>query len=285
MIVKAESLHTKGILLLILTTILWGTSFPLLKNVLGSLSPSVIVTVRFGLAAVVFSPWLRRLNARLVRDGFLLGCIYFAGNVSCLLGLESISANRSAFIVSFNVILVPLFVGILGQRLKAKMWLAAILALVGIAVMSWEGGGLSAGEWWTLGCALAITCYIICLQAITSRHLTLPLVAVQLTTMTVLSVVWSLPELISQIGDIGSQFHVLLYLGLGVTAIPIWSQAVAQQWVPAYETALIYTLEPVFACVFSFVILGEKLGIRGLVGAVLILIATLLSQKQVPRRT
>lgn len=59
----------------------------------------------------------------------------------------------------------------------------------------------------------------------------------------------------------------MLYLDLVDTAASIVLQVVAQRWVNAYQTALMYTLEPIFAAVFSFLLLGEKLGVRGLIGA------------------
>lgn len=107
--------HSRGILLLI-TTLIWGTSFPLLKHTVSYLSPATILAVRFTISAIAFAPWLRQLNTRLIRDGVLLGCLYFAECSSALIGLETISANRSAFIVSFNVILVPLLGTLLGQQ-------------------------------------------------------------------------------------------------------------------------------------------------------------------------
>jgi len=78
--------------------------------------------------------------------------------------------------------------------------------------------------------------------------------------------------------EIKLHFNAFLYLGLGVTALPVWTQAQAQRWVSASEAALLYTLEPVFASAFSFVLLGETLGIRGGLGAALIVFATIFSQ-------
>ncbi len=273
-----RSAHSKGILLLILTTIIWGTSFPLLKHTLSSLSPGVILAARFSIAAVAVFPWLRKLDRPLIRDGVLLGCVYFAECACALIGLETISANRSAVIISLNVILVPLLAGLMGQRLSSKVLLAAAVAMLGIGVMSWEGGGLSQGDVLTIVCAVGIAVYILMLEAITPRHPTLPLVAVQLVTTALLGLFFSVSELAEAARAIGSQFSSLLYLGLVVTATPIWTQAIAQRWVAAHEAALLYTLEPVFAAVFSFWFLEEGFGIRGLIGAGLILAATAYSQ-------
>jgi len=274
----AKALHNRGILLLIMTTLIWGTSFPLLKNTVSSLSPSTLVAIRFTVAAVAFAPWLRGLNAQLLRDGILLGLIYFAESSSALIGIETISANRSAFIISLNVILVPLLGVLLGQRLSGKVVFAAGLAITGIGMMSWEGGGLSQGDLLTFGAAVGIAVYILMLETVTLRHSTLPLVAIQLLVTALLGIVWATPQLVWHVEVITSNFSTLLYLGLVVTATPIWAQAVAQRWVSAQEAALLYTLEPVFATVFSFWLLGEELSARELVGAGLVLVATVLSQ-------
>ncbi|MEM8808977.1 MAG: DMT family transporter, partial [Cyanobacteria bacterium P01_G01_bin.38] len=119
---------------------------------------------------------------------------------------------------------------------------------------------------------------ILLLDKLTSRYATLPLTAVQLWVMTLLSLVWAGPQIIYQVGTVINHFGILCYLGLAVTALPIWAQAQAQRWVAAHEAALLYTLEPVFATLLSFWFLGETLGVRGLVGAGVILLATLLGQ-------
>lgn len=283
MTVVSKSLHSKGILLMLLTTLIWGTSFPLLKYTLGDLSPATILVARFTIAAIAFVPWLYNFNPhfnpRLIRDGVLLGSIYFAECATALVGLESISANRSAFLISLNVLAVPLLSVFLGRRLPQRILLTAIIATIGVGIMSWEGNGLGQGDWLTLACAIGVAIYILSLEVIAPRHSTLPLVAIQLLTMAVLSSLWALPQLMQQLESIATHSSLLLYLGLVVTAAPIWTQALAQRWVPSHEAALIYTLEPVFTTVFSFLLLGEELGWRGTIGAGLILVATAMSQQ------
>jgi drug/metabolite transporter (DMT)-like permease len=278
MVSIVKNSHHRGILLLVLTTIVWGTSFPLLKHTVHHLPPAVILTVRFMVAAIAFSPWLHQLNPRLIRDGGLLGSLYFVECTIALIGLETISANRSAFIISLNAILVPLSGAILGRNLPIRILIAAGLAVLGIGIMSWEGGGLSQGDLLTFGCAVGVAVYILLLDVVTPRHPTLPLVATQLLVMALLSLIWAVPQLVEQFEAMTSHFSTLLYLGLVVTATPIWTQALAQRWIAAHEAALIYTLEPVFAALFSFWFLGETLGMRGMIGAGIVLLATVLSQ-------
>lgn len=281
MAVLSKANHTKGVLLLIVTTVVWGTSFPLLKQVLHDLAPPMILAVRFTIAAIAFAPYLRRLNLKLLQDGGRLGLIYFAECLLALVGLETISANRSAFIISLNVILVPILGSFLGRQVSLRILAAVGIAIAGISILSWEEGGWGWGDLLTFGCAIGIAVYILTLEGIAPRHPALSLVAVQLGTMAVLSIGWAVLPLQGHgqpLNDIKTHFNTLLYLGLGVTALPLWSQAVAQRWIAAPEVAILYTLEPVFASAFSFVWLGEVLGVRGIFGAGLILFATGLSQ-------
>jgi drug/metabolite transporter (DMT)-like permease len=150
---NTKNLHTRGILLLLVTTLIWGTTFPVIKQIMVSVSPMALVAVRFLLAALVFTPWLRQVNLQLLRDGMLLGSAYLASFVTLTIGMETISADRAAFVLSLNIILVPLFGLFLGQRLQAIAVVAAGVAITGIGIMSWEGGGLSLGDLWVFGSA------------------------------------------------------------------------------------------------------------------------------------
>ncbi|MEB3357924.1 MAG: DMT family transporter [Synechococcales bacterium] len=278
MITISAKSHQKGTVLLLLTTVVWGTSFPLLKDTISSLSPSVLVAVRFFIAAIALLPWLRSINPRLLRDGVLLGTVYFLETMSALTGLESISANRSAFIIGLNVILVPLLGVLVGKRLPRQVLLATGLAMVGMSLMSWEGGGVGLGELLTLAAAIGVAVYILLLEAIAPRHAPLPLAAVQIWTMFLGGLLWASPEFLSQGGAIADHLVTLTYLGIIVTIGPLWSQALGQRWVPAQEAALLYTLEPVFAAFFSFWFLGEGLSLQAALGGMVILVATWLSQ-------
>lgn len=278
MIVASPSSHRKGTILLLLTTVIWGTSFPVLKETISSLPPAVLITVRYCIAAIALLPWLRGLNRRLLRDGALLGFVLFLETMCALTGLETISASRSAFIIGLNVILVPLLGSIIGKQLPSRVLVATGLAVVGISVMSWDGGGFSLGDLLTLASAIGIAIYVLLLEVITPRHPPLSLTAVQIWVMFLFGAAWAMPDVLTQGMAIGDRFPALMYLGIVVTVGPLLSQAIGQRWVPAHEAALLYTLEPVFATIFSFLLLGERLGLRGVIGAAFILTATMVSQ-------
>lgn len=274
-----NTLHALGIVVLLVVTLIWGTSFPLLKGAVSSLSAPAILATRFAIAALPFTPYLRFLNLPMLRDGVLLGLIIFSTLTLQTVALETTSANRAAFIASFNVILVPLLGQLLGRQVFLKTFLAAGIAIIGIGVMYWDGQ-IVIGDLLMLGNAFLYSIYILMLESITSRHPILPLTAIQLWVITVVSLIWGAPDLVRQHEAIGANYGVILYLGLVDTAATIVLQVVAQRWVNAYQTALMYTLEPIFAAVFSFLLLGEKLGVRGLIGATLVLVAMVFGQSK-----
>lgn len=147
--------------------------------------------------------------------------------------------------------------------------------------MSWESGALVIGDLLMLCEAFVYSIYLLLLESATRRHPAQALTAVQLWVITVLGALWVAPELAGQLEAIHNNLPAIIYLGVIATAASTWLQAIAQLSVSAFEAALFYTLEPVLAAVFSFLLLGEKLGISGLIGATLVLIAMVLSQTKV----
>ncbi|QKQ76431.1 DMT family transporter [Nostoc sp. TCL240-02] len=273
-----NTLRLKGIMLLILVNVISATTFPLTKDIVSSLSPSALIATRFVIAAAVFAVNLRNINALLLRDGTVLGLFLFFFLAIETIALKTIPANRAAFIGSLNALIVPLLAWLSGQRVPLRTFLAAGVAVIGIGVMFWEGGELGIGDLLMFVDAFVYAGYIIFLDRVASRHPTLTLTSVQLLFIAVLGLLWNNTQILNQFEVIHQHWGVIVYLGLLATAAVIWLQTLAQQWVSAGETALLYTLEPLFATIFSFWLLGEHLGIRGLIGAILVLVALLLSQ-------
>jgi drug/metabolite transporter (DMT)-like permease len=280
-------LHARGVIMLVGITLVWGTTFPLVKITTGFMTPAELIAARFLVATLPFLPWLRG-GWPLWRDGLVLGVLLFAAFITQVVGLTTISSNRAAFITGLNVILVPIFAGLLLRRfVPASTYLAALMAFMGIGVMSLRGGlgGLGPGDAWVLMCAVTYALYVLVLERVTHRHAPMNLTAVQLFTVAALGLIWTAPELVRKgVPNLGPNgWWAVIYLGLMATALTTLVQAVAQRWVAAFETAVIYALEPVFAAVFSWWWLSERFGLREWFGAGLIVVAMLVSQ--LPVRT
>jgi drug/metabolite transporter (DMT)-like permease len=280
----------RNALLLLLVTLVWGTTFPLLKTAAETLSGLEISALRFCIAALCVAPFAWRAPRAAWRDGALLGAVALVSYVAQAYGLEHISSNRSAFLTSLNVLMVP-FLGLaFGGRLTAQVLAAAALACLGIGLLSWEGGGDWLGDAATLVCALAYAVYVILLSRRAGRHDARALAATQIVLMAVFGVLWLGGEALfdARLATLPARLvpalPTLFYLGLVATAGMLFLQAFAQRSVPAEKAAVIYAMEPVFAALFGWLWLGESLGLRGAIGGALVVIAVVVSEWRFARR-
>lgn len=269
----------RGIALLLLTTLVWGTTFPGNKVASGFLGAGQIACLRFGIAALLLAPWLRRATARTLRDGALTGVLAALSNFTFLVGIRSTTGTRAGFLIGLNVVLVPLAMPLLGRRLQKRSMAGALLAFAGLAVLAVQFGSLSLsrGDLWVLASAASFACYVLVMDASVHGHDALALSAVQLSTAFLLAAAWTLAagDPWPSLPGAGAGAWVVVYLAIVATALPTWAQVVAQRVVPPTQASIIYALEPVFAAVFSALWLGERLGLRDALGGALILAGTL----------
>jgi drug/metabolite transporter (DMT)-like permease len=265
--------QTRGAMMLVVASALWGSSFVVIKQVSPSMPASAVCLARFAIAAIVLLAFLRT-DTKTWRFGVELGIWLFAGYATQAVALRYTTVNRCAFITAMYVVLTPMLSAISGTKVRGIVWSAAILALVGCGLMCAQGGGPNAGDFWSLGTAITWAVYIYRMEH-AAKFAPIPLAVAQLVPITMFSGIW----LVAAPGHI-TNFHwpLLLYLGLACTAATTLLQATAQQVVPVPQAAVIFSLDPVFAAIFGFIFLGEGMGLRELVGAVLIIGAAFLCQ-------
>ncbi|MFN3266315.1 MAG: DMT family transporter [Deinococcales bacterium] len=274
--------NSVGIAILVLVTVIWGTTFPIVKGAIESLSPALLTSLRFVVAALVLLPWLRQASKQLWLEGGAIAVVLFISYVTQVIGLSEISSARAAFITGLNVIMVPFFLVFLRHRVPKTAFIAGAVALFGIGLMSVQGLTLSfsAGDLWVLLCAIAYAAYIVMIDRVVAKYHPLPLAAVQVAVVAVLGLLWATPELLTHPSTQAIVAHWLpiVYLGVVATALTTLAQSYAQRLVAAFQTAVVYALEPVFAAIFSFWWLGERFTTLGLVGAACILVAMVICQ-------
>ena len=269
---------------LVLVTLVWGLTFPILKLATQTLTGVEISTLRFVLAAACMVPFFWRLPRHTWRDGAVLGALALLSYVGQAYGLQFISSNRSAFLTSLNVIMVPLLAWAWGTRPAWVVFVAAVFACLGIGLMSFDGGTHFWADTATVLCALAFAMYVLLLSARAPLHQAHQLAAAQMAAMALLGALWmlwdsgfaavlSLPDRIAPEVLAG-----LLYLGVVASAGMFFLQALAQRHVRAEQAALVYALEPVFAALFAWWWLAEGLTPRATLGAAIVLLAVVLSE-------
>lgn len=259
---------------MVLLTVIWGSSFVVIREAVAGFPPSLLVFLRFLVAAAVFLPWLRD-GRGVALAGLELGFWLVVGYGTQAVGLVHTTAGRSAFITALSVVLVPVFAGLVGRRVPPLVWLGALLALFGVGLLTFEGGPPNVGDLWTLLTALSYAIFILRLEdyarALGARRLTVA----QILGVLLWSGVWAGLEH-PPIEAI--PWPAVLYLGLVATGLATWLISLGQSRVSAAQAAVIYALEPVWAALFARLFLGEALGLQGALGAGLVLLAIVISQ-------
>lgn len=272
-------------LILLLVTVVWGMTFPVLKVATGVLSGVEITTLRFCIAALCMLPFVRGIRSAAWRDGFWLGALALFSMAAQAYGLQFIASNRSAFLTSLNVLMVPLLGLLVGGRPSWLIFLAAALACGGIAMMSYDGEADLWADAATLLAALAYAVYTMGMSARARLHRAVHLACAQVWCMALMGLawmfldsgparVWSLPGLIHLEVLLG-----LLFLGALASAATFFLQALAQTHVSAEQAAIIYAMEPVFAALFAWIYLAEAMTPMAQAGAVVVVVAVVLSQR------
>jgi drug/metabolite transporter (DMT)-like permease len=273
------------LLTLLFVTLVWGATFPVLKIATVHLSGVEVSALRFALAAVCMLPWALRAPRKAWWDGAVLGALVLFSYVAQAYGLQFISSNRSAFLTSLNVLMVPLLGLLFGNTLSWRVIVAAVMACAGIGLMSWDGGAHFMADAATVASAAAYALYVIVLSARAVRHEARSLAATQIVWMALLGSAWMLFDAqgTDKLQTLGARLNAeilwgLAYLGVIATAAMLFLQARAQRHVAADKAALVYAMEPVFAAMFAWIWLSEGLTLRAALGGAIVVFAVVFSE-------
>lgn len=284
----------KAHILLVMITLIWGATFVVIKNALADVTPLFFNAVRMSVAALtlalVFHRELPRLSFGALRYGGIIGGLLWVGNELQTSGMRYTTASKSAFLTGLSVVLVPIFAALFWKsRISRWSMAGVVMAFAGLYLLtipaSGAGGGMNLrsvnhGDLLTLGAALVFAFHMIYMEHAT-RDENWRQIAIVQTAVAALLMIVAVPvaEKVSIVWSTRVIAGVLI-TGFLSLALSFSIQAWAQQFTPATHTALIFTLEPVFAWLTSFVFLGERLGGRGMLGGLLILCGVLISEEK-----
>ncbi|MEW6542185.1 MAG: DMT family transporter [Nitrospirota bacterium] len=266
-------------LAVLLSTLIWGATFPATKAALEQIPPFSFLFLRFLLGLLltvavllVLSRWRLRSDRATLQAGLVASLFWTAGYVLQTLGLQHTSASNSAFITVLYVVLVPLFL----RRFGGMIWLSAGLALGGLWLLVEPSASMNLGDLLTLGCAAAFAGHICCLESYTRRVEPIPLFLWQMIAITGATGLAMLVEApgAAQLAPTPVLLAALAVTGLlatGAFAVQIW----AQRLISAQRIALFFSLEPAFAAWLAWYFLGEHLSSKAWIGSGLILVAML----------
>lgn len=282
-------------LLLLSVVLVWGTTFSLVKAALHDATPLIFNLVRMIIAfmVLVIANWtaLQDLNRTEVKLGAVAGIFLGLGYQFQTSGLNHTTASKAAFITGLVVVIVPLLSELPGasppgaDKPSLDTYAGALLAFGGLVLLTIPAGshaallsGIGLGEWLCLACAITFAAHLLTLSRAA------PVVSARKLGTLQIGFAALFMLITAPLGG-HSRFHStpILWLALIITALfataaAFTIQSWAQQHLPASHTALIFTLEPVFAWLTALLFFGEQLGPRALIGAALILMGILLAE-------
>jgi drug/metabolite transporter (DMT)-like permease len=268
-------------------TACWGSTFFLIHDLLARVPTLDFLAVRFAIASVTLVALAPKALGRLTRESrrqaVVLGCLYGVAQILQTAGLAQTPASISGFITGMYVVATPVFAAlILRSRVGVLTWVAVLVAMVGLGVLTLSGFSIGYGEALIFVAALLYALHIVGLGAWSDARQTLGMAIVQLIVISVICLVCTAPNglvLPHRTGDWVS----MVYMAVFAAAAAMIGQTWAQAHLPATRAAIIMSTEPVFAAMFAVLLGGESATVRMVFGGILVLAAMVLAELT-PRR-
>ena len=283
----------RGSLLLLLGSVIWGAAFVAQRVGMDHLGPFSFNGIRMLLAGIVLIPvaaFIDRKKEPGVRPdpkdqrkaGLLCGVLLFVASSLQQMGLVTTSAGKAGFITALYVVLVPVAAWLLFRKNPGRViWLGVVLAVFALWLLCMPAGGgfaLQGGDLLVLGCAVAFTGQILCVDYYAPKVSGVKLARDEFLVTGMLSLLIAVfTETITWTG-IREALIPILYAGLMSGTVAYTLQIIGQRDTDPTVASLIMRLESVFATLSGALILGEKMTVRETVGCVLMFVAVVLAQ-------
>lgn len=277
-------LQLKADLSLLFVAVGWGINFIFTKNALAELGAFNFLSIRFVLAfvmcALVFAPRFRKLDRQTLISSTIMGVVLFLCYTFNTLSILYTSIAKSAFITCSSVVIVPIFLFfLLKERPETGTLIGCLLAFVGLGCMTLTGyEPMNIGDFLALMAALCGAVHLILTGKYTKSCDSVLLGIVQLGVVGLLSTAATLMFEKPIIPPPSPLWVNLALISLICTAGAFIILTVAQQYTSASHAALILTAEPVFAAIFAFILLGDRMTALEVVGAILATVGILASE-------
>ena len=278
--------------LLLLAALFWGSTFAAQRVAAGTIAPFPFQGIRCLLGAALlylavpaldrFLPGGTWRSRALWIAGLLCGlCLFSATNLQQFGISLGTTAGKSGFITALYIVLVPVFSIFLGRRSGALVWISVVLAVAGLFFLCMtESFSLAIGDFVTLLCAVCFAVHILLVDKFSPGVDPIRLSCIQFLVCGLLSGAASLITGLPTGAQIAASWFPIVYAGVLSSAVAYTFQIIAQRNTDPAVASVLMSTESVFACLSGWIILGERLSGRELLGCALMFCAVLLSQKE-----
>jgi drug/metabolite transporter (DMT)-like permease len=273
----------RALLALIAVTAVWGVTFVQVKDAVALYPLFAFLAVRFAIASLTLAgpavARLRRLDRRGLGAGIVLGLLLAAGYALQTAGLARTTVSSTGFITGMYVVLTPLIaVALFRHRIGLVAWSGVALATIGLALLSGIHAGSAAGDLLVLAAAAVYSLQIVLMERYAPRYDAFALTFVEMLTAFV-----AFTLVAAALGDFevprgATVWGALLVTGIFASALGFLVQTWAQRRASATQTALAFSMEPVWTGIFGFALAGDRLGALGWTGCAVILAGIALAE-------
>ena len=269
-------------ILLLMAVALWGASFALTKPLLNVMGVFTFMASRFVIGGIILLIALKaigrlKVNRLALKGGIITGLLLFAAFVFHTYGLKYTTVSKNAFIVGSNVIFVPLVMTLFRKEQQSlHTWFSTFMALIGLGLVTLDsiGGGINIGDALSVIGTIIVAFYILTVEKYVRTSDPLAVATIQVLTVGIFSLVpallfETLPTAITPL-----IFRNMLILSVGCTSIAYLIANYCQRVLSATRTSLLYVFEPIFGALLGWLLLGERMGTQGIIGALIISFAT-----------
>ena len=290
---KQKIYEYRADLLLLTVAIAWGVTFLMVQEAINSTPVYSFLFFRFTLASVLMFlisyKYFNEINSKTILYGILLGVFLFLGFAAQTFGLAYTKSSIVAFITGLNVICVPfLAYFIFKDKVRKNVFVGSLVAVSGLYLLTMSGVvTLGKGEFLSLIGAFLFALHIIFTGKFSKEINVYLLVFFQLITVAILSLCFSLTFDNTTFFIVYDYtfFKAVIVTALFATVYAFLIQTYMQQFTTATKTAIIFTMEPVSAAIFAYLTVSEVLTITQIWGAVLIILATLIAEINIKKRS
>ncbi len=286
-------------LLLVLAAFIWGTAFVAQSMGMDHVGPCLFNAARSFVGSLALLPvawftsrrrggqanlgkakcWLQ--NKALLAGGCACGVMLAGGSLLQQMGLTSTTAGKAGFLTSLYIVLVPVLGVFLGRRPGLQVWLGVLVALAGAYCLSGgegEGFSMAAGDLLVICSAVFFSLHILVIDHFSPQVDGIQLSCVQFFVTGLISLALALVFEGLDWRALLAAWGPLLYTGVLSSGVAYTLQIVGQKGTNPTVASLLMSLESVFAAVSGWVLLGEPLSPRELVGCGLVFTAVILAQ-------
>lgn len=272
-------------LAILAATLIWGSSFFIMKNAVGEIPVAWLLGIRFTVAAitlaVIFAPHLKHINREYILQSSLIGLCIYIGYYMQTIGVERTTPGKNAFLTAVYVVVVPFLYWLVDKKKPTKLnVIAALLCVAGIGLVSLDGSlSINLGDIFTLIGGVMFAMHIVVVAKFGHDKDMIAVTVLQFAYAGVFA--WITALLTEKTPDF--QFSPgfwpqMAYLAFGATAAALLLQNLGQKYTPPAEASLLLSLEAVFGVIFSTIFYKEKVSFRVACGFVLIFTAIIVSE-------